>query len=209
MWSVRVSFSLNDSRRLLLLRSSLPSEGRWRLTTEDDAPGPHGGDWEIDDSHHPSEQGPSIDDSYHPDFAHLERKKIYEGHAKGVDMRPPLVAEVRGFIFNLDYYIEGDMAADTIPKDVKNLWEEWNIRVLIIFSLSLQVILVVFSPSRKRTSGKLFVFLIWFAYLLADWSANYTIGQISDTQDEEDGDQGWTLCALLAPMNDVRSKRSE
>nr|VDD31833.1 unnamed protein product [Brassica oleracea] len=57
MWSVRVSFSLNDSRRLLLLRSSLPSEGRWRLTTEDDAPGPHGGDWEIDDSHHPSEQG--------------------------------------------------------------------------------------------------------------------------------------------------------
>lgn len=68
MWSVRVSFSLNDSRRLFLLRSSLPSEGRWRLTTEDDAPGPHGGDWEIDDSDHPSEQGPSIDDSYHPDF---------------------------------------------------------------------------------------------------------------------------------------------
>lgn len=101
------------------------------------------------------------------------------------------------------------MAAEKIPKDVKNLWEEWNIRVLIIFSLSLQSILVVFSPSRKRTSGKLFVFLIWFAYLLADWSANYTIGQISDTQDEEDGDQGWTLCALLAPMNDVRSKRSE
>ncbi|KAL0646239.1 hypothetical protein Bca4012_044530 [Brassica carinata] len=137
---------------------------------------------------------------------HLERKKIYEGHAKGVDMRPPLVAEVRvGFVPKT----KGDMAADTIPKDVKNLWEEWNIRVLIIFSLSLQVILVVFSPSRKRTSGKLFVFLIWFAYLLADWSANYTIGQISDTQDEEDGDQGWTLCALLAPMNDVRSKRSE
>ncbi|CAF2076565.1 unnamed protein product [Brassica napus] len=209
MWSVRVSFSLNDSGRLFLLCSSLPSEGRWRLTTEDDAPGPHGGDWEIDDSDHPSEQGPSIDDSYHPDFAHLERKKIYEGHAKGADMRPPLVAEVRGFIFSLDYYIEGDMAAEKIPKDVKNLWEEWNIRVLIIFSLSLQSILVVFSPSRKRTSGKLFVFLIWFAYLLADWSANYTIGQISDTQDEEDGDQGWTLCALLAPMNDVRSKRSE
>ncbi|KAH0864041.1 hypothetical protein HID58_081252, partial [Brassica napus] len=87
----------------------------------------------------------------------------------------------------------GDMAAETIPKDVKNLWEEWNIRVLIIFSLSLQAILVVFSPSRKRASGKLFVFLIWFAYLLADWSANYTIGQISDTQDEEDGDQSSSL----------------
>ncbi|KAF3547825.1 hypothetical protein DY000_02005558 [Brassica cretica] len=63
-----VSFSLNDSRRLFLLRSSLPSEGRWILTTEDDVPGPHVGDWEIDDSHYPSEQGPSIDDSYHPDF---------------------------------------------------------------------------------------------------------------------------------------------
>ncbi|KAG2319811.1 hypothetical protein Bca52824_013024 [Brassica carinata] len=78
--------------------------------------------------------------------------------------------------------------AETIPKNVKNLWEEWNIRVLIIFSLSLQAILVIFSPSRKRTSGKLFVFLIWFAYLLADWSANYTIGQISDTQDDNNGE---------------------
>ncbi|CAH8389042.1 unnamed protein product [Eruca vesicaria subsp. sativa] len=77
------------------------------------------------------------------------------------------------------------MTEKTFPKDVKNLWEELNIRVLIIFSLSLQAILVIFSPSRKRTSGKLFVFLIWFAYLLADWSANYTIGQISDTQDDK------------------------
>lgn len=95
--------------------------------------------------------------------------------------------------------------AETIPKDVKKLWEEWNIRLLIIFSLSLQAILVVFSPSRKRTSGKLFVFLIWFAYLLADWSANYTIGQISDTQeDNPNGDESPSmnheLLAFWAPF---------
>ncbi|KAL0803908.1 hypothetical protein Bca101_096398 [Brassica carinata] len=245
MWSVRVSFSLNDSRRLFLLRSSLPSEGRWRLTTEDDAPGPHGGDWEIDDSHHPSEQGPSIDSSYHPDFGKWIAEKAQKNKIKvlqdvidklnkaldciaesenafqensGKDLnrhiwkerrytKDMLRARICGRLLLQNWF--WDMAAETIPKDVKNLWEEWNIRVLIISSLSFQAILVVFSPSRKRTSGKLFVFLIWFAYLLADWSTNYTISQISDTQDEEDGDQGWTLCALLAPMNDVRSKRSE
>ncbi|KAF8106083.1 hypothetical protein N665_0147s0040 [Sinapis alba] len=97
------------------------------------------------------------------------------------------------------------MAETTIPQDVKNLWEEWNIRVLIIFSLSLQAILVIFSPSRKRTSdSKLFVFLIWFAYLLADWSANYTIGQISDTQDDnpDDGSTSMNheLLAFWAPF---------
>ncbi|KAG2304813.1 hypothetical protein Bca52824_033464 [Brassica carinata] len=101
---------------------------------------------------------------------HLERKKIYEGHAKGADMRPPLVAEVR------------------VSHSKRSLSS---------------------SHPAENDIRKLFVFLIWFAYLLADWSTNYTISQISDTQDEEDGDQGWTLCALLAPMNDVRSKRSE
>ncbi|CAN6927604.1 unnamed protein product [Brassica oleracea] len=236
MWSVRVSFFLNDSRRLFLLRSSLrqrddgDSPRRTMLPVLTAATGrltthiilqskvkirmgfPNKlGKWIAEKAQKNKIKRERISREFGERFesTHLERKKIYEGHAKGADMRPPLVAEVRGFIFNLDYYIEGDMAAETIPKDVKNLWEEWNIRVLIIFSLSFQAILVVFSPSRKRTSGKLFVFLIWFAYLLADWSTNYTISQISDTQDEEDGDQGWTLCALFAPMNDVRSKRSE
>ncbi|CDY09012.1 BnaC01g30790D [Brassica napus] len=236
MWSVRVSFSLNDSGRLFLLCSSLPSEGRWRLTTEDDAPGPHGGDWEIDDSDHPSEQG--RDQNGEAEKAQKNKIKVLQDvidklnkvtldciaesenafqENSGEDLNRHIWKERRytkdmlraRICGRLLLQSTGDMAAEKIPKDVKNLWEEWNIRVLIIFSLSLQSILVVFSPSRKRTSGKLFVFLIWFAYLLADWSANYTIGQISDTQDEEDGDQGWTLCALLAPMNDVRSKRSE
>ncbi|KAL1224168.1 hypothetical protein V5N11_031306 [Cardamine amara subsp. amara] len=83
---------------------------------------------------------------------------------------------------------------------LEGLWEKWNIRLLIIFSLSLQMILVFFAPNRKRTSGKLFVFLIWFAYLLADWSANFTIGQISDTQTDGNEASSHELLAFWAPF---------
>ncbi|XP_010529242.1 PREDICTED: uncharacterized protein LOC104806182 [Tarenaya hassleriana] len=67
-------------------------------------------------------------------------------------------------------------------KKMKDLFEEWGIRGIIIFSLTLQTILIFLAPSRKRMARKLFLVLIWSAYLLADWAADYAVGQISDTQ---------------------------
>ncbi|EOA12934.1 hypothetical protein CARUB_v10025913mg [Capsella rubella] len=74
---------------------------------------------------------------------------------------------------------------EMIPPRVKKLWDKWNIRGIIILSLILQTILIFFAPSRRRTAKKLFLVLIWSAYLLADWAADYAVGQISDSQEEE------------------------
>ncbi|KAG7532593.1 hypothetical protein ISN45_Aa08g002660 [Arabidopsis thaliana x Arabidopsis arenosa] len=77
-----------------------------------------------------------------------------------------------------------------IPKPIKDIWDEWSIRSTLIFSLSLQTFLIFFAPQRKRSSRKVLLSLIWSAYLLADWSANFAVGQISDSQgdDPEPGD---------------------
>ncbi|KAG2315395.1 hypothetical protein Bca52824_018517 [Brassica carinata] len=48
---------------------------------------------------------------------------------------------------------------------MKHIWGKWNIRGFVMLSLVL----------------RLFKLLIWSAYLLANWSADYAVGQISDS----------------------------
>ena len=64
---------------------------------------------------------------------------------------------------------------DPIPKKVKKVWDKWNIRGTILFSLALQTFLVLLAPYRKSTRKKLLIMLIWSAYLLADAAANFTV----------------------------------
>ncbi|VVB08062.1 unnamed protein product [Arabis nemorensis] len=74
---------------------------------------------------------------------------------------------------------------NAIPKPIKDIWDEWSIRSTLIFSLSLQTFLIFFAPQRKRASSKILLSLIWSAYLLADWAANFAAGQISDSQGDD------------------------
>ncbi|EOA12888.1 hypothetical protein CARUB_v10025861mg [Capsella rubella] len=74
---------------------------------------------------------------------------------------------------------------NAIPKPIKDIWDQWSIRSTLIFSLSLQTFLIFVAPQRKRSSKKVLLSLIWSAYLLADWSANFAAGQISDSQGDD------------------------
>ncbi|EOA14831.1 hypothetical protein CARUB_v10028141mg [Capsella rubella] len=87
---------------------------------------------------------------------------------------------------------------EAIPKEVKDLWDKWNIRGLVILSLALQTILVLLSPNRKRTHRRFFRLLIWSAYLLANWAAEYAVGQISDNQGSEPQPKNTDLLAFWA-----------
>ncbi|XP_051128432.1 uncharacterized protein LOC127249579 isoform X2 [Andrographis paniculata] len=69
-----------------------------------------------------------------------------------------------------------------VPKALKNLWEAWEIRSFILFSLFLQCFLILFSPLRKRFSNIWIYMSIWSAYLLADWVAGFAVGLISSSQ---------------------------
>ncbi|KAG8476015.1 hypothetical protein CXB51_032825 [Gossypium anomalum] len=69
-----------------------------------------------------------------------------------------------------------------IAEAVKTVWDRWNIRGAILFSLWLQVLLILVAPLRKSARGKFNIILIWFAYLLADAAANFAVGLISNSQ---------------------------
>ncbi|BBH00805.1 Protein of unknown function D [Prunus dulcis] len=89
-----------------------------------------------------------------------------------------------------------------IPTSVKKLWERWNLRSFILLSLTLQTILILGAPFRKRAPNMAIIFIIWSSYLLADWAANFAIGLISNSQGNArgTGDNNEDLLAFWAPF---------
>ncbi|KAK9936223.1 hypothetical protein M0R45_013074 [Rubus argutus] len=69
-----------------------------------------------------------------------------------------------------------------IPKEVKEIWDVWNLRGCILLSLSLQIFLMLLASFRKKCRSKLLLVFIWSAYLLADWIAAVAIGIITKSQ---------------------------
>ncbi|KFK23681.1 hypothetical protein AALP_AAs63807U000200 [Arabis alpina] len=93
---------------------------------------------------------------------------------------------------------------EVIPTHIKDVWDAWNIRGMVLLSLSIQTILIIFAPLRKRTPNRLLILVLWLSYLLADWSANFAIGLIAKNQGKdakpEDPPQDQKLMALWAPF---------
>ncbi|XP_024020939.1 uncharacterized protein LOC21386891 [Morus notabilis] len=74
-----------------------------------------------------------------------------------------------------------------IPSSVKETWARCNLEGSILLSLSIQGFLILAAPLRKRTARPLEIFLIWAAYLLADFIALFTLGLISNKQEAING----------------------
>ncbi|VVB00260.1 unnamed protein product [Arabis nemorensis] len=91
-----------------------------------------------------------------------------------------------------------------IPPPIKKILDKWNIRGLVILSLLFQTFLIFLAPLRKRTSKKFLAAVIWTSYLLADWTANYAVSQITKNQGKEvkpdDPPKNKKLLALWAPF---------
>ncbi|KAL3752679.1 hypothetical protein ACJRO7_000133 [Eucalyptus globulus] len=62
---------------------------------------------------------------------------------------------------------------------ISYLWNKWNIRGFVISSLLLQVFLHFFAPLRKKIRNNRVPFLLWLAYLMANWVTTFAIGLIS------------------------------
>lgn len=61
-------------------------------------------------------------------------------------------------------------------------WNEWEIRMLVLTSLALQVFLLFSAGIRKRNVSAVLSLLLWLAYLLADSIAIYALGYLSQTR---------------------------
>ncbi|KAL5977553.1 hypothetical protein ACLOJK_041451 [Asimina triloba] len=74
---------------------------------------------------------------------------------------------------------------EIIPKPVRNLWNNWDIRIFVLCSLFVQILLIFFAQIRKRTSNKLLILFTWSLYLLADWVAAFALGLLANSETSE------------------------
>jgi len=88
------------------------------------------------------------------------------------------------------------MDINNLSKRAQELWNEWEIRSLILLSLFLQILLIVLGNRRKYHTGIVLGGLVWIAYLSADWVTTYALGSVSRSQ----GGSG-TNCINPTPNN--------
>ncbi|KAF0912013.1 hypothetical protein E2562_012819 [Oryza meyeriana var. granulata] len=94
-------------------------------------------------------------------------------------------------------------------QQVVEWWEEWQLRVLVLFSLFLQYFLAIASTLRKYHIPACFRFLIWLAYLGSDTVAIYALATLFNRHKKQQeatisthggGSNRASLEALWAPI---------
>ncbi|TXG68381.1 hypothetical protein EZV62_003316 [Acer yangbiense] len=87
---------------------------------------------------------------------------------------------------------------EVFSEKILNLWNKCEVRVIILLSLSLQIILVTFGSRRKFTARSWIRIVVWSAYLTADWVASVALGNLAaSTQADSDLQIFWAPFLLL------------
>ncbi|KAM7515655.1 hypothetical protein LguiA_005238 [Lonicera macranthoides] len=92
------------------------------------------------------------------------------------------------------------------PAWMQRLWEAWDIRVMVLWSLTLQIILISFGGRRKHNRGIWIKVVVWSVYMMADWVAVFSLGKLSDVATFVDSSNSNNnvlnnkLMALWAPL---------
>ncbi|KAL7261234.1 hypothetical protein ACSBR1_006806 [Camellia fascicularis] len=71
---------------------------------------------------------------------------------------------------------------------LRRLWDLWDIRLLVLVRLTLQIILFIFGNRRKYLSLKWINIFVWLAYLVADSIATFALGNLSRTKWNHDAE---------------------
>ncbi|XAR65557.1 hypothetical protein NMG60_11009717 [Bertholletia excelsa] len=91
-----------------------------------------------------------------------------------------------------------------IPPWLRRLWNAWDVRVLALLSLSLQIILYIFGSRRKYMVSFWINTVVWVGYLMADWGATITLSKLSDVLQDPGYDKSNSgnaaLHGLWAPL---------
>ncbi|XP_043713320.1 uncharacterized protein LOC122661877 [Telopea speciosissima] len=101
------------------------------------------------------------------------------------------------FISSLLFIEKRRRIAEAFPERVQKLWNEWELRVLVVVSLLLQVILIFFGSRRKYNVSDWVQITLWLSYLSADAIAITALGALSHSQGEPGSSE---LTALWAPF---------
>ncbi|KAH0734037.1 hypothetical protein KY285_009744 [Solanum tuberosum] len=75
--------------------------------------------------------------------------------------------------------VERRRLIEVIPDSLKKAWKDWELEVLILGSLILQIVLILLGKHRQRVAKLWIRMTLWTSYLLADWIAIVALGIIS------------------------------
>lgn len=92
---------------------------------------------------------------------------------------------------------------EIFPPGLRAVVKEWQIQAMVLVSLSLQIILVLMGNSRKYSTSNKLSFILWVAYLSADWSATVSLSVLSNnagTIGDDDIDPKFLITAFWAPF---------
>lgn len=91
-----------------------------------------------------------------------------------------------------------------VPEKLRNLWNKWELRGMVLTSLLLQIILILTGDWRKYSSSNGIRIVLWLAYLSADSVATVSLGILSSKQEDKGNDSqdsnNIVLTALWAPF---------
>ncbi|XP_076901099.1 uncharacterized protein LOC143555439 [Bidens hawaiensis] len=76
---------------------------------------------------------------------------------------------------------------EVFPDPVRKQWNKWEVRGLVLLSLTLQVSLIHSGHRRKYIARRRIRIFIWCAYLMADWIATVALGLLVDRQGNSGG----------------------
>ncbi|XP_031261731.1 uncharacterized protein LOC116119934 [Pistacia vera] len=71
---------------------------------------------------------------------------------------------------------------ELFSEEIVRVWSEWEVRVVILLSLLLQMILIMFACQRKCRTTSWIKIIIWSAYMAADWVATVALGNLAKIQ---------------------------
>ncbi|KAJ1407093.1 hypothetical protein SESBI_24622 [Sesbania bispinosa] len=95
------------------------------------------------------------------------------------------------------------MMMQIFPPRWRSFWDKWELRFVVLFSLSIQIILILLGNKRKYCTRSWLRFTLWSAYLLADWLATTSLGALSNKEGENKGgfvEPMYVIVALWAPL---------
>jgi hypothetical protein len=95
-------------------------------------------------------------------------------------------------------FVDKRRLVEVFPEPVRKLWDDWELRILVLISLSLQILLIMMGNRRKYNPRAWLRLCIWSAYLMADWVATVALGVLSNKQ----GNSCTCAASLVTNTND-------
>ncbi|KAM7528241.1 hypothetical protein LguiB_031651 [Lonicera macranthoides] len=89
------------------------------------------------------------------------------------------------------------------PGKLRQLWNRWELRAMVLLSLSLQMTLIGLGNRRKYNTRNWIRIILWLAYLSADWVATVSLGVLSSSQGDstdDSQDPNYVIMAFWAPF---------